>query len=155
MSRNGTHWRIFTNVGRIFLWSSKGSLWEWRIWWIRRPFAKFSRNSNEMVKEPFRNVAKTMNLAKIYQNRRNKLNKMTISYLFGGNGENSKNRRNLSRSPNEMAKGPLWKWGFWRKSRIWRKWWIWWKLVQALTTSLISWVTNYSLILARNFSVNL
>ena len=48
-----------------------------------------------------------MNLAKIYQNRRNKLNKMTISYLFGGNGENSKNRRSLSRSPNEMAKGPL------------------------------------------------
>ena len=40
-----------------------------------------------MVKEPFWNVAKTMNLAKIYQNRRNKLNKMTISYLFGGNAK--------------------------------------------------------------------
>ena len=65
------------------------------------------RRANEMVKGPSRNVAKTMNLAKIYQNGRSKLNKMTISYLFGGNGENSKNRRSLSRSPNEMAKGPL------------------------------------------------
>ena len=52
----------------------------------------FSRNSNEMVKEPFRKVMKTTNLAKIYQNRRNKLNKIIIRYLFGGNDKNSKDR---------------------------------------------------------------
>ena len=55
-------------------------------------------------------VAKTTNSAKmvkVHQNRRKKLNKLIISFLFGGNGENGKNRQNLSRTSNEMAKGPL------------------------------------------------
>ena len=52
-------------------------------------------------------VAKTMNLAKmakVHQHRRKKLNKLIITSLLGGNGENVKNRQSLSRTSNEMAK---------------------------------------------------
>ena len=52
-------------------------------------------------------VAKTMNwakMAKVHQTRRKKLNKLIVSSLFGGNGENGKNRQSVSRTSNEMAK---------------------------------------------------
>ena len=43
-------------------------------------------------------------MAKAYQHRRKKLNKLIITSLLGGNGENGKNRQSVSRTLNEMAK---------------------------------------------------
>ena len=51
-------------------------------------------------------MAKTMNLAKIYQNRRNNLNKMIISYLVNM----MKIRPSFNYKSDNMAKGPLVKW---------------------------------------------
>ena len=43
-------------------------------------------------------------MAKAYQHRRKKLNKLIITSLLGGNGENGKNLQSVSRTSNEMAK---------------------------------------------------